>query len=139
MLCYTMSMTENTTDADIEALDLDPFIDAMARAMYLDLDSHAATMTWDEYKAEDPDAANALYRSPMARYVMRSLPKFPHPTTARERAAEERGARAALERVRAVPVAHWLAGPDPDGKRKGYVDIDDLRAALITPSDEGGA
>lgn len=59
--------------------DLTPFIDKMAEAMYLDLDSHADRMTWAEYKAEDPWAATDLYARPLTRYVLRALPLL-HPT-----------------------------------------------------------
>lgn len=59
---------------DVETLDLSPFIDALAKAQYEDFDSHAATMTWDEYKADDYVGARALYIDPMGMFVRRALP-----------------------------------------------------------------
>lgn len=128
-----------------DGIDLEPFVDRLAGAQYRDLDSHAAFMSWDEYKADDPTAAGGLYRDPMRRYVLRSLPWLPIRPAPAPREAAEREALA--ERVRAL-ADEWQAERYPDtgdaGWNQGYdirreSDIDALRALLPTPHEGDSA
>lgn len=72
-------MSRATEAADAGALDLSEFIDKMAEVRYLTYDSHASMaggLSWEEYKAEDGEVADALYVEDVRHGVMHAAPQL---------------------------------------------------------------
>lgn len=62
-----------------QAVNLDKFIDRIAQARYENLDSHFSMpggLSWEEYKTDDPEMAEAMYIDPVLQEVLEALPEL---------------------------------------------------------------